>query len=484
MIVSALCALTSSGTHAAPALLTSERGHTFYRFPLATNELQRVRRFSPHKGPWLNASLSADYWYTYGAPSRNTALFLGSAASSSEGELISLGSASAVTLGNADAENNSFVRSAPGVGNSAALKLGAKPRFSHQGIAFSYRQKLTFLGNCALTLMGTLESMTTNLGLATREGTEITSEYLTEYFGGYYMSTSPGHAQARLRRAKLPDHQKTLTGVGDLTATGLGDFSVSLSKELIGLARFATDGFLTLYIPLTQPQTGEYLYAPQLGQNGHAAGEAGLELTGHIWHGKKLTVSVTTGGSLKYALARRESRILTAPRAGAWSQYMLVANEVRGADQPLVPLANLLERGAIYAPGFTASAWGGLACIWENISFRLLWHYERTAAETGRFSRADYVDVRFSIPGPEYDTSIADEEQRDALALTLTRADLSLAESLMPIRERHTLGGRCMWRSNLWKIPCACGIGFSSTLIPAAFDHPTHTLFCAVELSL
>lgn len=472
LILLALMSAAPTVVDAAPVENIS--GYTFMRIPTVSQELTHSRRYSPQKGPLLNGSLACEYWYSHAPESPKTGIYFGATQHPEQQELISIGTESALLAGNADCENNGLVKTVPGTGNTATLALASKPYFTHTGVALSYRQKLTLFTPLAFTTTVLFESMTTNLGLSTVRNTESLEGSLMNYLTGIYESDTSGKAQLKLRKGLLSEH--------DATKAGISAISLAVSKELISLPRFSADGTLTYTLPVATPQEAKQLFAPQVGTNGHHAIEATLDLTGHVWHSSKATFSLLGGGSLSYEFPGKESRLLTLDDGIPFGQYRLSTNRQAIANQPLIPVANLLSPEISYTPGLSYSVWGGMSIRYQAFSLRLLWHSLHRETETARIAPSALVGFPILLPNAEYDTALPASDQLNMTSPIHTRHVVT-TKSLTPAIDTQVLSGRIMWRTKIWKIPFGCGGGGSIPVITPPFVPKTYTVFVNFELS-
>lgn len=173
------------------------------------------------------------------------------------------------------------------------------------------------------------------------------------------------NSQSALRFAKIK--------LKETQTTGLGDFSITFGYRLADNLAFDCDGYLEATFPTADEQPVEYLFQPQLGNNGHFCLGLGVKGSADLLSEQTYSLEAMFDFSTKYLFAKDQLRTFgSMTDAGVslpWDRYMLVAKI--GGEGPLVPLANISTLQTKVSPGLRSEGSFGLGLRAGEIVFNI-----------------------------------------------------------------------------------------------------------------
>jgi len=141
----------------------------------------------------------------------------------------------------------------------------------------------------------------------------------------------------------------------ELEKSGVGDLDITIGYRFADHQKFDCDGFIRFSIPTAEAISPEYLFAPQLGNNGHFVLSLGACCSADILDYSGWCVEGLANSSVSYFFPATQLRTLSSfvdrQVVLPWDRYILV--QKIGASGPLVPGANIFTTDVKVSPGFS-----------------------------------------------------------------------------------------------------------------------------------
>ena len=168
--------------------------------------------------------------------------------------------------------------------------------------------------------------------------------------------------------ADNPDRQIALKNakfsLKEMEKSGIGDIKISLGYRLADNTAFDCNGFIEATFPNADEISSEYIFSPQLGNNGHFSIGIGIKGSADIFELPAFSLESIFSFSTNYFFPKDQIRTFgTLTDIGVslpWDRYYLVAKN-NTSNFPLQPMANISTISAKVSPGFSANGSIGLS---------------------------------------------------------------------------------------------------------------------------
>ena len=264
--------------------------------------------------------------------------------------------------------------------NAQNSTLGGKvtllPKQTVYGVNLTYRQ--SFAGPFAgvfFQASAPLVQVKNDLGLKIENETKVTlgtNQFgLSDFFAGR-VSADGANAQTGLTKGKMVG--------GPRYTTGLADINLQLGYKLVCNEDRHVDVYLRGIVPTGNKSTGEYLFEPLVGNNGHFGMGAGVDADMTLWNDyNRGRVSLQGGAGYNYIFESTETRMAGIYRRSEdifkFNHYALVGKP--GATT-VAPAANALTQDFRVRPGSQLELNTGLSFhsaggVSVNVGYNLNW---------------------------------------------------------------------------------------------------------------
>jgi len=246
----------------------------------------------------------------------------------------------------------------------------------------------------------------------------------------------------------------------------MGDPDITFGYRILNDERFDCDAFVRISVPIAEKVDPEYLFNPQIGNNGHAG--LGVGIKGSLDVAKDyngLNLEVTFGSNVNYWFGASELRTLNSYSDRGiilpWQKYMLAA-QINKASA-MEPIANITTTDVDVFPGFSGETYINLCvkhpCFFANLGFstqfkqaekinRLPWAKDGLYGTPSTFRyRTDQIYDPKTFPFGEIDTS------------SITASELDLSSASTPGFVANTIFAQVNYYEESDKKPFFAGLG-------------------------
>lgn len=151
--------------------------------------------------------------------------------------------------------------------------------------------------------------------------------------------------------------------------TGIGDLDLSFGVKVCDQPDFDCDIFSVISFPTADKIDPEFVFAPQLGANGHFSFGLGCLFSLDLYSSSDSSFAITAGMLSKYSFPKTQLRTLNylSDRGVAlpWSKYTVVA-EI-GVAGPVLPFANISTVDVKVSPGLFGETFFALNCDFNYV---------------------------------------------------------------------------------------------------------------------
>lgn len=275
-------------------------------------------------------------------------------------------------------------------------QLGGKvtllPKQTLAGVNLTYRQAFAGAFDGAFfQVSAPIVQVRNDLGLKIEDATSARGIggkdfSLADFFAGNVnVADNNENSQTALTKGKMV--------AGSRTASGVADLSVQLGYQLVANESNHVDLYLRGIVPTGNKSSGEYVFEPLVGNNGHFGMGLGLDGDVTLWADhERGRVHLNAGAAYNYIFESTEVRADAITRrtedAFKYNSYALVG---KAGDTSLAPAANALAQDFRVRPGSQLEFNTGLSFhstggVSVNIGYNMNWRetervYRKTTAD-------------------------------------------------------------------------------------------------------
>ena len=277
--------------------------------------------------------------------------------------------------------------------------------------------------------------------------TKTINDVIVAYFKGNLIGLKVLNQQAALKFGKID---------GKRSETGVADIDVQLGYKFVDKAKYSAALGLGVTIPTGNKQTGEYAFAPVVGNGGHFGLGGDLCAGAQVWSEKESNVRLNLHLRYRYLFESSEKRILglrgNDKVAIDLAQYKLLGD----ATTMLLPAANILTQDVNVTPGSQLDGVLGLAYNSGGFSVDLGYNmYFRE--EEGVKVKTELAAAKYGLPTGAL--LAADNAALAGAALNLSKDNVDTTAATTPSQFTNSVFGGANYIFRSWDCPLMLGLG-------------------------
>lgn len=303
-----------------------------------------------------------------------------------------------------------------GGGDIMAGTVAFTPKRSEWGARLSWDQDLSsLLDGLSLSVCAPIVSVTHEAKAVELDGAqEATYEAADKRTNGStpinYFVTGMNEASAFNTQDALAKAKLSTKG---LTASGVADVNVGLNWRVMHKSRWDVSLGAHAVIPTGNSSTGEYLYEPIYGNNGHWALGGTLAASAKVWNSNRVKLRANVAANYQYVFEAKEIRTMGLKASGTGvvlpgSQYNLLMQDRKAG---VFPAANILTQSLKVTPGHQYGGTAGICVDWKGFTFDVGYNLAIRDAEVVKVD-AQWQDDQYAVASPWFKKAaspIADE---------------------------------------------------------------------------